>query len=292
MGHQSNTWDMNRRLFREPVLRFTRVGFTMENLDWQKILKQSALGAGLLLAGYQIGRYSSRRTFKDVVSKSFKTNDADWAVMQYCLDHSSPLTAVQERLIQETLDHARGIMMGAPEVVNLNAGLLKAIGAKKVIDVGVFTGASSLAAALALPGDGLVMALDVSEEFTNIAQKYWQEAGVNQKILLKLAPATESLQDLIDQGQSGTFDFAFIDADKANYVNYYHLCSRLLRKGGIMVFDNTLWFGAAPDPRDTEQSTLDIRQVNDTIRTDAQSGKVHAIQMNVGDGLTLVVKLE
>ena len=153
-------------------------------------------------------------------------------------------------------------MMGAPEVISLNALLMRSLAAKKVIDVGVFTGASSLAAALALPEgrhrsdlrlhtgydvyillDGVVVACDVNEDFTNIAKKFWSEAGVSHKIRLKIAPATDTLTALVSAGEKDTFDFAFIDADKEGYDSYYELCLLLMRKGGIIAFDNTLWDG-------------------------------------------------
>merc|ERR1711936_304519 len=126
------------------------------------------------------------------------------------------------------------MMLGAPEVLSLNAAFLKALKAKKVIDVGVFTGASSLAAALALPEDGLVIACDVSEEFTDIAKKFWAEGGVLSKIKLHIAPAVQTLKDLVQAGEENTFDFAFIDADKTGYPEYYELCLILMRKGGII----------------------------------------------------------
>jgi len=121
---------------------------------------------------------------------------------------------VQMKLLEETLTHPKFKMMGAPEVINLNALLIKSLAAKKVIDVGVFTGASSLAAALALPDDGIVIGCDVSEDFTSHAKKYWTEAGVEKKIKLEIAPAADTLNKLVDNGEENTFDFAFIDADK------------------------------------------------------------------------------
>eukprot|EP00088_Acartia_fossae_P063086 TRINITY_DN7667_c0_g1_i2.p1 TRINITY_DN7667_c0_g1~~TRINITY_DN7667_c0_g1_i2.p1 ORF type:complete len:233 (+),score=52.57 TRINITY_DN7667_c0_g1_i2:99-797(+) len=218
-------------------------------------------------------------------------------VKQYCLDHSTPQHPVQRKLIQETLE-MKGIdvnMMGAPEIVSLNALFIKNMGAKKVIDVGVFTGASSLAAALALPKDGKVLALDVNDDFSRRAEKYWEEAGVRDKIELVLAPATETLQKKLDTaGEAGSYDFAFIDADKPSYDSYYELCLKLLRPGGMIAFDNTLYKGRVlkEDVVYLENGEVDIntesfKVLNKKISEDT---RVTAVMMNIGDGLTLVVK--
>jgi len=174
------------------------------------------------------------------IAKSYYGEDP---VEEYCLRHSSPMHPVQLKLVAETLKHARSRMMGAPEIVNLNSLLIRSLAARKVIDVGVFTGASSLAAALALPDDGVVIGCDVSEDFTNIAKKFWKEAGVEHKVQLNIAPAADTLNKLVENGEENTFDFAFIDADKTGYDSYFELCLRLMRKGGIIAFDNTLWDG-------------------------------------------------
>merc|ERR1711884_368294 len=174
------------------------------------------------------------------VNKSYDTNDP---VKNYCLAHSSPLHPVQVKLNQETMKHSRYRMLGAPEVISMNALLIKSLGGKKVLDIGVYTGASSLGAALALPDDGIVHALDVSEEFTSIGKPFWKEAGVEHKIKLTIAPAAESLTKLVEAGEENTFDFAIIDADKTGYDTYYELCLKLMRKGGIVAFDNTLQGG-------------------------------------------------
>jgi len=222
---------------------------------------------------------------KTTVSKSYYAADP---IQDYCIRHSTVMHPIQQKLIQETLQHSRSRMMGAPEVVSLNALLIKSLAGKKVIDVGVFTGASSLAAALALPEDGVVVACDVSEDFTNIARKFWAEAGVAHKVKLTIAPATETLQHLLDVGEADTFDFAFIDADKSNYDNYYELCLQLMRKGGIIAFDNTLWSGLVlPTSSDHTADTLALRALNHKLAADS---RVTTVQMNVGDGYTLVTK--
>lgn len=219
------------------------------------------------------------------VSKSYGTKDV---VKDYCIKNSTPLHPVQKKLFDETLKHKWGRMMGAPEVISMNALLIRSLLAKKVIDVGVFTGASTLAAALALPEDGKVVACDVSKEFTDIARGFWAEAGVENKINLVLAPATQTLQALVDQGEAGTFDFAFIDADKTGYDSYYELCLRLMRKGGIVAIDNTLWSGRVLDEEDNTTDTIALKQLNNKL---AKDDRVMVVQVNVGDGYTMATKL-
>jgi len=219
-----------------------------------------------------------------VVKKSYYEDNP---LKNYCLKSSTPMHPVQHKLIKETKEMKNFQMMGAPEVISLNGLFIKNMGAKKVLDIGVFTGASSLAAALALPEDGKVLACDVSEEFTKRAEKYWEEAGVRNKIELVLAPATETLQKRIDGGEEGTFDFAFIDADKLNYTNYFELCLKLIRTNGMIAFDNTLWSGKVLDDSVTDEGTMNIKTLNKKISED---GRVTAVLMNIGDGLTLVVK--
>jgi len=209
-------------------------------------------------------------------------------VEEYCIQHSTPLHPVQRKLIEETLKHPKGRMMGAPEIVNMNGLLIRSLQGKKVIDIGVFTGASSLAAALALPEDGLVVACDVNEEFTNIAKSFWKEAGVMDKIKLNIAPAAQTLKELVRAGEENTFDFAFIDADKSGYGEYYELCLALMRKGGVLAFDNTLWGGRVVGTEDQSPDTVALRELNDKIANDK---RVVAVQMNIGDGYTLATKI-
>jgi len=219
------------------------------------------------------------------VEKSYYGSDP---IKQYCLQHSTPMHPVQMKLLEETLKHSRFRMMGAPEVVNLNALLIKSLAARKVIDVGVFTGASSLAAALALPDDGIVIGCDVSEDFTNLAKKYWTEAGVDKKIKLEIAPAADTLNKLVDNGEENTFDFAFIDADKGGYDTYFELCLKLMRKGGIIAFDNTLRDGKVLNENDTGVDLVAIRKLNEKLGKDT---RVNTSLLNIGDGYTLVTKL-
>lgn len=253
-------------------------------------------GATMAAAGWTLGYFwagkgqssggVSSSSIKRVVAKSYENTDE---VKSHCVENSSPLTKVQKKLLEQTIDHPKAIMMGAPEIVNLNALLIRALGAKKVIDIGVFTGASSLAAALALPPDGQVIACDISEEYTRQAREYWREAGVEQKVNLCIAPAQDTLQKLLDEGHAGTFDFAFVDADKTGYDQYYELCLKLLRTGGIVAFDNTLWSARVLAPaEECDESTLALKKLNAKLASDQD--RAYVVQINVGDGYSMVLK--
>ena len=179
------------------------------------------------------------------------------------------------------------IMQIAPDQGQFLALLVKLLGAKKTLDIGVFTGYSSLVVALALPDDGKVIACDRDPEATALARRYWKEAGVEHKIDFHLAPALETLDQLIEQGQANSFDFAFIDADKRNYGNYYERALTLLRPGGLIAIDNVLWFGRVADPRDTDKRTIAIRELNQKIYQDE---RVEISMLPTADGLTLARK--
>jgi predicted O-methyltransferase YrrM len=166
--------------------------------------------------------------------------------------------------------------------------LAKLIGAKRCIEVGVFTGYSSISVALALPSDGKIIACDVNEEWTSMARRYWKLAGVDGKIELKLAPAVQTLDALLAAGEAGKFDFAFIDADKPGYLEYYERILKLLRKGGLITIDNTLWSGKVADPAVNDADTVALRALNDFVHRDA---RVDMSLLPLGDGLTLVRKL-
>jgi caffeoyl-CoA O-methyltransferase len=165
--------------------------------------------------------------------------------------------------------------------------LVKLIGARNCIEIGVFTGYSSLAVALALPPDGKIVACDVNEEWTAIARKHWKMAGVENKIELKLAPATETLDKLLAAGGAGKYDFVFIDADKPNYLAYYERCLKLLRVGGVIAIDNTLWSGDVVKPEKTDENTVAIRAVNDALHDD---DRIDLALLAIGDGVTLARK--
>ena len=194
---------------------------------------------------------------------------------------------VLKRLREETENHPFALMQICPEQGALMANLVRLISAKKAIEVGTFTGYSALAVALALPEDGYLLACDISEEFTSIGKPYWEEAGVSENIDLQISPAIETLKSKIEDGESNTYDFAFIDADKINYLNYYELCLDLIRPGGVIAIDNVLWGGSVIDSARTDDDTKAIREINDFIASDK---RVNISMIPVGDGVTLAVK--
>jgi predicted O-methyltransferase YrrM len=208
-------------------------------------------------------------------------------VEQYIARVATHETPVQQKLRAETSKMAEAGMQIGTDQGAFFALLIHTIGARKAIEIGVFTGYSALAVASALPEGGKLVACDVSEEWTAIGRRYWQEAGVADKIDLRIAPATETLAKLLLTDGSGSFDFAFIDADKANYQNYYERCLRLVRRGGLIAVDNTLWGGSVADPRKKSVDTLAIRAFNGLLVRDR---RVEIALVPVGDGLTLAQK--
>ena len=207
---------------------------------------------------------------------------------QYLLANSVREPEILAKLRAETAQHPLVNMQISPEQGQLMGLLVQLIGAKKCLEVGVFTGYSSLAVALNLPDNGQIIACDVSDEFTSIARKYWQEAGVDHKISLYIAPALATLDRLILNGESGTFDFAFIDADKNNYGAYYDRCFQLVRQGGLILVDNVLWYGRVADPAmDNDRRTQAIKQINQQIYHD---DRVQISLIPIGDGLTIARK--
>lgn len=218
---------------------------------------------------------------------SNRTIDLSDTLYQYLLDHSVADSEIKQQLRAETSRLDMAIMQIAPDQGQFMSLLVKLIGAKNALEVGVFTGYSALCIAEALPDDGLLIACDVSEDWTRIGQHYWDKAGVAHKIQLRLAPATETLQILLDNGQTNTFDFAFIDADKTNYDNYYEQCLQLIRPGGLIAIDNTLWGGSVADTSKNDDDTQAIRQLNDKLPRDS---RVDISMVPIGDGLTLVHK--
>jgi len=206
---------------------------------------------------------------------------------QYMLDCSSRESSILKELREFTSKRPDKVMQISPEQGQFMAFLVKLIQAEKTLDVGVFTGYSSLAVALALPDNGKVIACDNNEEVTDIAQTFWQKAKVADKIDLHLGLAGETLQKFIDEGQAGTFDFAFIDADKIGYIDYYEKCLQLLRSGGLMAIDNMFRGGDVADPNTTDDGSLTIRLLQQTILTD---DRVDESLIPVGDGLMLVRK--
>lgn len=191
------------------------------------------------------------------------------------------------QLREETSKMPGSIMQIAPEQGQFLALLIKLMGAKKTLDIGVFTGYSSLVVALALPEDGIVVACDVDEKASDVANRYWELAEVTHKIQFYLAPALQTLDRLIAAGESDTFDFAFIDADKRNYDNYYERALQLLRPGGLIAIDNVLWSGRVADESDIDKRTLAIRNFNQKLYQDS---RVHISLLPIADGLTLARK--
>jgi caffeoyl-CoA O-methyltransferase len=219
-----------------------------------------------------------------VSAKTISVTDSLW---QYLIDVTVREPAVLAKLRDETASMPYGTMQISPEQGQFMALLIELIAARRTIEVGVFTGYSSLRVALALPSDGQVVACDVSEEYTNVARRYWREAGVENKVELRLGPALATLDALIAQGERGKFDFAFIDADKANYGGYYERCLELLRAGGLIAVDNTLWNGAVADPKKQDPDTRAIRELNAKVAGDP---RVSSSLVPIGDGLLLARK--
>jgi caffeoyl-CoA O-methyltransferase len=191
-------------------------------------------------------------------------------------------------LREETANHPLARMQISPEQGALMTVLVKMLGAKKTLEIGVFTGYSAMITAKAMGPQGRVIGLDISEEYTNVARKHWEKAGVANQIELRIAPALDTVKKLIADGESGTFDFVFIDADKANYIHYFENCYTLVRKGGIIAFDNVLWSGRVVDPKDTTDDTQGIRALNQKLHDDK---RVEVSMIPIGDGLTLAFKL-
>ena len=218
-------------------------------------------------------------------SRTITMNDS---IYEYLHRVSLRESGVQQRLREETAALECSGMQISPEQGQFMRMLVGLTGARRAIEVGVFTGYSALCVALALPEDGELLACDVSEEWTAMARRYWAEAGVTGKIRLELAPAGETLSSLVGEGRSGEFDIAFIDADKTGYDLYYERCLELLRTGGLMLIDNVLWGGAVADESDQSEDTLALRALNAKLKDDL---RIELCMLPVGDGLTLARKL-
>jgi predicted O-methyltransferase YrrM len=218
---------------------------------------------------------------------SNRTTGLDDRLYRYLLSATLREHDILANLRQATAEHAQAQMQISPEQGQFMALLIQLIGAKKTLEVGVFTGYSALAVAMALPDDGQIIACDVSEEFTALARPYWAQANVSHKIDLRIAPALDTLEALIAAGESNSFDFAFIDADKSNYDNYYEKSLQLVRPGGLIAVDNTLWYGRVADPDVQDNKTKHIRALNEKVRDDE---RVTMSLVPIGDGLLLAVK--
>jgi caffeoyl-CoA O-methyltransferase len=208
-------------------------------------------------------------------------------IYDYLIDISLREPVVLTELREWTAEHPRYPMQIAPEQGQFMALLVALMGARRCLEIGVFTGYSSLAVALSLPEDGSIVACDVSEEYTAVAREFWNKAGVAGKIDLRLAPATETLDELLAAGEAGQFDFAFIDADKSSYLGYFERCLVLLRPRGLIAVDNTLWSGRLVDGREQDEDCRALREFNRALHGD---DRIDLSLVPIGDGLTLARK--
>ncbi len=194
---------------------------------------------------------------------------------------------IERRLRLETLKLPMAAMISSSDVGALLAVLAQSILTKKALEIGTFTGYTALKVAAVLPQDGKLVCCDISDEWAQIGRPFWKEAGVDAKIELRLAPAIETLTGMLEKGEQGSFDFAFIDADKTGYDSYYEACLKLIRPGGLIVLDNMLWSGAVADPAAVDESTMALKALNEKISRDP---RVNFSLLTVGDGLMLARK--
>lgn len=218
---------------------------------------------------------------------SNRTLAIDDRVYDYLCEVSVDESDILFQLRQETAQLEYSVMQISPEQGQFMSLLTKLTGAKRAIEIGTFTGYSSICVASAMPADGKLICCDISPQWTALAEKYWALADLTDKISLFTQPAHQTLEALIDSGQQGDFDFIFIDADKQNYIKYYEMALTLLRKGGMIAVDNTLWSGAVADPENVEPGTRAIRRFNQMLKEDRRVSKS---LVPIGDGLTLILK--
>ena len=205
----------------------------------------------------------------------------------YLLRYGVREPGILTRLRDETAGHPRGGMQVGPEQGALLGLLVELIGARLCLEIGTFTGYSSLAVALALPPDGRIVCCDVSDEYTSVARRYWAEAGVTDRVELRLGPAVATLDALLAEGAGGTFDLAFIDADKGGYPVYWERCLELVRPGGVIAIDNVLWSGRVADPAVTDDDTRTLRHLNELVAADE---RVRHVMLPIADGMTIARK--
>ncbi len=220
---------------------------------------------------------------------SNRTLSLDDRLYEYLLVHSLREPPALAKLRAETASHPKVNMQIAPEQGQFMQMLVRLLGGRRAIEVGVFTGYSSLAVMLAMPPDGRLLACDISEEFTAIARRHWQAAGVADRIELVLAPAKVTLDARLAAGEAGLYDFAFIDADKGGYLAYYERLMQLVRPGGLIVVDNTLWSGEVANPANRDADTVALREFNDVLLADT---RIDLSLLPLGDGLTLARRRE
>jgi predicted O-methyltransferase YrrM len=220
---------------------------------------------------------------------SRRTIRLDDRTFEYLLAHSLREPPALAALRAETASHPKANMQIAPEQGQFMQLLVRLMGARRAIEVGVFTGYSSLAVMLAMPPDGRLLALDVSPAYTAVARRHWQAAGVADRIELVIAPAKNTLDARIAAGEAGQYDFAFVDADKTGYLEYYERLLVLLRPGGLIVVDNTLWDGEVANPANRDEDTVALREFNEALHKDP---RIDLALLPVGDGLTLARRRE
>ena len=208
-------------------------------------------------------------------------------VHDYLLGHSLRESTACQQLREQTDAMPAATMQVSPEQGQFMAFLVELTGARKAVEVGTFTGYSALCVAQALPEDGTLVCCDVSEAWTGVGKKYWEQAGVSDRVDLRIGPAVDTLKAIRDAGEEGTFDFGFIDADKTSYQSYYEHMLSLLRPGGLLLIDNVLWGGSVADPDKTDEDTEAIRALNAFLH---QDDRVSLSMLPVGDGLTLALK--
>jgi predicted O-methyltransferase YrrM len=217
---------------------------------------------------------------------SRRTLQLDDTLHDYLMAHSLREHPAQAALRAATAAHPHAGLQISPDQGQFMALLVKLIGARRTIEIGVFTGYSALTVALALPEDGQVLACDISDEYTRVGRPFWLQAGVAHRIDLRLAPALQTLDAQLAEGAAGRFDFAFIDADKTGYDAYYERCLQLLRTGGLIAIDNTLWSGSVARPAKDADTTA-LQKLNAKIHADT---RVDLSLLPIGDGLTLARK--
>jgi len=216
-----------------------------------------------------------------------KTLNLNAELYDYVLDVGLREPEVLQHLREATEEEDMSVMRSAPEQGQFMAMLLKLMGAKRVLEIGTYTGYGTLWMALALPHNGEIITCDVSERWTSVAHRFWEAAGVAGRIRLELHPALKTLESLLAAGEQSSFDFAFIDADKVNYDAYYEACLNLIRSGGLICVDNVLWGGSVIDPANHDESTEAIRAFNRKLKDDA---RIELSMLPVADGLTLAMK--
>lgn len=219
---------------------------------------------------------------------SNRTLSIDDRIYEYLCAVSINESELLQQLRKETAKLEYSVMQISPEQGQFMSLLIKLMAATRAIEIGTFTGYSSICIASAMPDNGELVCCDISPQWTDVAQKYWSLAGLENKIDLFIQPAQQTLQMLLDDGAEESFDFIFIDADKQNYIMYYEMALQLLRKGGLIAVDNTLWSGAVADPENTEAGTRAIRRFNEMLKVDY---RVSQSLLTIGDGLTLILKM-